>query len=116
MVQDRCLLHLALRQTGSWTREVTGFDPAKDKRKLDPLCPVRNVTTAYPPTMLVHGTEDTDVPYALSAAMAQELERHQVPHELVSVPGASHGLKKGDQALIAEAHAKAIAFIKEKLR
>src|SRR6185503_11227179 len=67
--------YLYLRQNGLWTREVTGFEPEKEKAKLDPYCPVRNVTSAYPPTLLVHGTEDTDVPYDLSAAMARELER-----------------------------------------
>src|SRR5262249_53414613 len=79
------------RQNGLWTKEVTGFDPAKDKAKLDPYCPVRNVSPEYPPTLLVHGTEDTDVPYQLSADMAKELARHKVPHELVTVEGAGHG-------------------------
>src|SRR5262249_8034500 len=41
-----------LRQNGLWTREVTGFDPVKDKTKLDPYCPVRNVSHNYPPTLL----------------------------------------------------------------
>ena len=76
-----------LRQNGLWTQEVTGFDPAADRAKLDPYCPVRNVSPEYPPTLLVHGTEDTDVPYELSADMAKELARHKVPHELVTVPG-----------------------------
>jgi acetyl esterase/lipase len=105
-----------LRQNGLWTIEVTGFDPAKDRAKLDPFCPVRNVSPAWPPTMLVHGTEDTDVPYDLSAAMAEELGRHKVPHELVTVPGAGHGLSGGDRKLASEAHAKALEFIKKHLK
>ena len=88
-----------LRQNGLWTKEVTGFDPVKDKAKLDPYCPVRNVSTEYPPTLLVHGTEDTDVPYQLSADMAKELARHKVPHELVTVAGTGHGLAGGDPIL-----------------
>src|SRR5262245_20777025 len=64
--------YLYLRQHGLWTREVTGFDPQKERDRLDPYCPVRNVTADYPPTLLVHGTEDTDVPYEQSAAMAKE--------------------------------------------
>jgi dipeptidyl aminopeptidase/acylaminoacyl peptidase len=74
------------------------------------------VTPAYPPTLLIHGTVDTDVPYDLSAAMAKEFERHKVPHELVTVPGAGHGLSGGDKKLIADAYAKAKAFIVEKLK
>lgn len=105
-----------LRQNGLWTREVTGFDPATEKAKLDRYCPVRNVTPAFPPTLLVHGTEDTDVPYQLSADMAKELARHKVPHELVSVPGAGHGLAGGDKKLVAEAHAKALAFVRARMK
>jgi acetyl esterase/lipase len=105
-----------LRQNGLWTREVTGFDPAKEPRKLDPYCPVRNVSADYPPTLLVHGTEDTDVPYELSAAMAKELDRRKVPHELVTVRGAGHGLAGGDKKLVAEAHEKAEAFIRKHMK
>src|SRR5207244_5136787 len=104
--------YLYLRQNGLWTREVTGFDPEKDSGKLDPYCPVRNVSRDYPPTLLVHGTEDTDVPYELSEAMARELARHKVPHELVTVPGAGHGLSGGDKKIVADAHAKALDFIR----
>jgi len=103
-----------LRQNGLWTKEVTGYE-ASDRAKLDPYCPVRNVSPDYPPTLLVHGTEDTDVPYQLSADMARELARHKVPHELVTVAGAGHGLSGGDKKRNADAHAKALAFIRTHL-
>jgi dipeptidyl aminopeptidase/acylaminoacyl peptidase len=105
-----------LRQNGLWTRVVTGFDPDKDKAKLDPYCSVRNVTGAYPPTLLVHGTEDTDVPYALSEAMAAELAKHKVAHELVTVKGGEHGLAGADKMLVAAAQAKALAFVRNHLK
>jgi acetyl esterase/lipase len=108
--------YLYLRQNGLWTKEVTGFDPAADRGKLDRYCPVRNVSPEYPPTLLVHGTEDTDVPYQLSAEMAKALARSQVPHELVTVPGAGHGLSGGDKKLVADAHARALAFIRTHLK
>jgi acetyl esterase/lipase len=104
-----------LRQNGLWTKEVTGFDPVADRAKLDPYCPVRNVSPEYPPTLLVHGTEDTDVPYQLSADMARELARHKVRHELVTVAGAGHGLSGGDKTQVAAAHARALAFIRTHL-
>jgi acetyl esterase/lipase len=108
--------YLYLRQNGLWTREVTGFDPEKDRRQLDRYCPVRNVTGDYPPTMLVHGTEDTDVPYELSEAMAKELARHKVVHELVTVPGAGHGLAGGDRKRVDEANDKAVEFLRRRLK
>lgn len=103
--------YLYLRQNGLWTKEITGFDPLAERAKIDPFCPVRNVTAAYPPTLLVHGTADTDVPYELSAAMAKELERNKVPHALVTVLGAGHGLAGGNRKRNDEAHAKALAFL-----
>lgn len=112
----RSRYYLFLRQNGLWTREVTGFDPVADRAKLDPYCPVRNVTPDYPPTMLVHGTADTDVPYDLSEAMAKELARHKVAHELVRVDGAGHGLTPGDKKLADDAHQKALAFIRKHLK
>lgn len=107
--------YLYLRQNGLWTNEVTGFDPKKDREKLTPYCPVRNVTKDYPPTLLVHGTEDTDVPYKLSADMAAAFTKNKVPYELVTVKGAGHGLSGGDKKLVDEAHAKALAFIRKQM-
>jgi dipeptidyl aminopeptidase/acylaminoacyl peptidase len=48
--------------------------------------------------------------------MAKELGRHKVPHELVTVPGAGHGLAGGDKQLVAEAHRRVSAFIREQLK
>jgi acetyl esterase/lipase len=111
-LKNRGRFYLYLRQNGLWTREVTGFELEKDKARLDPFCPVRNVTKDYPPTMLVHGTEDTDVPYQLSVNMAKELERVGVVHEFVTVPGAGHGLSGGDKKLVDEAYEKSLGFVR----
>lgn len=113
--QARSQFYLYLRQNGLWTKEVTGFDPG-EKAKLDPFCPVRNITPKYPPILMVHGTADTDVPHSLSADMAKELARQQVPHELLSLQGAEHGLAGGDPKAVAEARAKAVEFVRKHLR
>ena len=105
-----------LRQNGLWTKEVAGFDPETERMKLNPFCPIRNITVQYPPILMVHGMVDTDVPYEQSAAMAKELARHGVQHEMVTVPDAGHGLAGGDKKLVADAHARAVEFIREKLK
>lgn len=104
-----------LRQNGLWTQVVTGFDPVAEKSKLDPYCPVRNITKDYPPILMIHGTKDDDVPYELSAAMARELARQKVAHELVTVPDAGHGLSGGRKDLVQEANQKALDFVRTHL-
>ncbi len=105
-----------LRQHGLWTKEVTGFDPETERINITPYCPVRNISYRYPPIMMLHGTDDNDVPYEKSAAMAEELERHNVPNEFITIPRAGHGLRGGDKKMVAEAHSRALAFIKKHLK
>lgn len=112
---NRGTYYLFLRQNGLWCREVTGFDPATERAKLDPYCPVRNVTPDYPPTALIHGTADTDVPYQESVDMDRALAAQKLPHELVTVENGGHGLGGGDPKVIVEAHARAMAFIRQHL-
>jgi dipeptidyl aminopeptidase/acylaminoacyl peptidase len=114
--KDRGRFYLYLRQNGLWTKEVTGLDPQTERRKLDPFCPVRNISAEYPPILMIHGAKDDDVPYEQSAAMAAELARQKVAHELLKVPGAGHGLAGADKKLVAEAHERAAAFIRKHLK
>ena len=66
---------------------MSGWDPHSETAKFFPFMPVKNVTRDYPPTMLIHGTDDTDVPYEQSLLMAEQLKMHGVPHELVTIEG-----------------------------
>jgi len=88
---DRGRFYLYTRQRGLWPIEVTGHDPDKEPRAFDRLCPIRNVTKDYPPTLLLHGDNDTDVPYEQSVLMAKELGRHSVQYEFIPMAGRGHG-------------------------
>ena len=99
------------RQKGIWPFEVSGWDPRAEAERFESYMPVRNVTPDYPPTLLIHGTADTDVPYEQSALMAEQLEANGVEHELISIAGAEHGLSGGDPALVDEAYASALDFV-----
>ena len=57
-------------------------------------CPIRNVTDEYPPTLLLHGDCDAGVPHEQSAAMAEELARHSVATELVTIEGGLHSFDR----------------------
>jgi len=50
-----------------------------DPKAFDPFCPARNVTAKYPPTMLLHGDKDTDVPFSQSEQMAAEFQNTACP-------------------------------------
>jgi acetyl esterase/lipase len=104
------------RQTGTWPLAVSGWDPVNDARRFDPFMPVKSVTPEYPPTVMIHGTDDTDVPHEQSVMMAEQFKRHQVPHILISIDGGEHGFGGGDPKQIDEAYSKAFEFVDERLQ
>ena len=99
------------RQHGLWPKAVSGWDPHSEADKFFPFMPVKNVTSTYPPTLMIHGTEDTDVPYEQSAMMAEQFESNGVEHQLISIEGGEHGLGGGDPSEIDAAYDAAMAFI-----
>ena len=108
--------YLYTRQQGLWPREVVGHDPDKEPRVFDPLCPVRNVSKSYPPTLLLHGDKDTDVPFEQSVLMARELERHGVQHEFIALAGKGHGFDRdASDPAIAAAFDRVMAFLQKPL-
>jgi len=103
--------YMYCRKHGFWPKAVSGWDPFSEARKFFPYMPVKNVNRKYPPTMLIHGTKDTDVPYKQSLMMAEEFKKHKVEHELVTILGAEHGLRDGDPKLVDAAYNSAVEFI-----
>ncbi|MEZ4860167.1 MAG: alpha/beta hydrolase [Caldilineaceae bacterium] len=95
--------YLYCRQQGLWPQEVGGRDPVADPAFFAPYCPVQQVTPDYPPTLLLHGDHDTDVPYAQSVLMDAALARQQVPHELLTIPAGEHGFDGNPDAPAAQA-------------
>ncbi len=104
--------YLYCRQNGIWPNEVAVHDPHTEPKWFDPYCPIRNVSAEYPPTLLIHGTEDTDVPYSESKNMAARLAQAGVRHELVTVAGAGHGLSGAKPDKVAQIAQRAAEFVK----
>ena len=71
----------------------------------------RKVTKQFPPTLLLHGDKDTDVPYEQSTLMAEEFKKHNVDYQLISLPDAEHGLAGGDPKLIDDAYNAVVPFL-----
>ncbi len=107
--------YLYYRQRGLWPQEVGGHDPHKEADWFRPYCPLQTVTPDYPPTLLLHGDEDTDVPVEQSRLMAQALAAQGVAQELRILPGQPHGFdgKGMDNPLVAEVFEQALAFLSQ---
>ncbi len=112
---DRWKLFVYLKQTGRWTQVASGLDPATERDKLTPYCPIRNLTPEYPPLMMLHGTADKDVPFEKSVEMARELKRLGGSHELIAIENGQHGLWGGDPEKIQQAFDRSRTFIREHL-
>ena len=109
--------YLYTRQQGLWPKEVGGFDPDNEPEAFHPYCPIRHVTKNYPSTLLLHGDNDTDVPFELSVLMAKELERHKVDHEFIAMPGMGHGFdNQMFNPIVAQTFDRVIAFLDKRLR
>jgi acetyl esterase/lipase len=113
---DRGYFYLYCRQQGLWPIEVAGQDPRMEPTWFEGYCPIRNVTVAYPPTILVHGTADMDVPYSESKNMAARLTEVGIEHELITLEGAGHGLAGAGPGAAESAETRAAAFLQEHLR
>jgi len=89
--RDRFRFYLYCRQHGLWPEQVLGVDPHANPEAFQPYQPIAQVTADYPPTLLLHGTGDTDVPYQRSAEMAMVLQEASVRHALITIPDGPHG-------------------------
>jgi acetyl esterase/lipase len=109
---QRGKFYIYCRQNGLWPKQVAGHDPQTEDKWFEPYCPIRNVTANYPPTMLIHGTADTDVPYSLSKDMNAKLSKAGVVHEFITVEGAGHGLAGAKPEEVSRVAARAVEFVK----
>jgi dipeptidyl aminopeptidase/acylaminoacyl peptidase len=103
------------RQHGLWPRAVTGWDPHLERERFLPFMPIANVAPGHPPTLLIHGTEDTDVPYERSVEMAAALREAGVEHRLLTVEGGEHGLDEVAEETKEEVFAEAEGFLRSHL-
>jgi acetyl esterase/lipase len=81
---------------------LLGGSPSKLPRRSDSASPLRYVAPGNPPVLIVHGSDDLLVPIGQSRALADALERADVPHRLVVVEGARHGfgIDAGPRSLV----------------
>lgn len=104
-----------LEQNGLLVRAFSDWDPKVEPEKFFPYMPLKNVSPSFPPTALLHGDADNLVPFEQAVMMAKELEKHNVPHELIIVPGGDHGLTNLKPEDFAGAYDRVVEFVLERL-
>ncbi len=112
---ERARIRKYLRRTGTWAEGVCGVDPAKDPGRFKSICPLYNIFPEYPPTLLVHGEANTNVPFQQSVDLADELSRHGVSHKMISIPDGVHGFesKMASDPIVEESFQEILQFLKK---
>lgn len=104
-----------IRRAAQWPKAVSGWDPLTEAFRFAPYLPVRHLTRSFPPTFLLHGEADSDVPFTEARRLAAGLLEHGVEHRLVGLAGVEHGFRGADPAILAQAHADLTAFLRRHL-
>lgn len=69
---------------GSVTRAIM---PSGNYSEVDPL---QNIHQGFPPTFIVHGVDDRQIPIQVSRNLLQKLRDNGVQSEMVEIPGEGH--------------------------
>jgi dipeptidyl aminopeptidase/acylaminoacyl peptidase len=92
-----------------WNRFL-GIDTYNDP-KLASISPTKQASQASAPIMLIHGKDDTVVPYGQSVDMAKALQAAGKPVEFVALRGEDHWLSSAGTRL--EMLTSAVAFLEK---
>jgi dipeptidyl aminopeptidase/acylaminoacyl peptidase len=88
-------LHTWYATTEPWiaAAAVTKYgDPARDRELLTDLSPMNWLDNLRAPLLLVHGSDDTNVPLSESEQVAASLQSRGLPHRLITFEGEGHEL------------------------
>lgn len=88
---ERFLFYLHCRQEGTWLSHVTGLNLQLDSDALKRLNPLDLVTPDFPPAFLIHGDQDTDVPYEESVKMMEKINQANGRAKLLTMQNRDHG-------------------------
>lgn len=115
-IERRYAIYLYCRQQGKWIDYVSGLNTKTNSPKLRPYCPVENIDSGYPATLLLHGDADSDVPYQESVKMGQALSKFNVNQQVITIPNGEHSFDQNmENPVVIEAFEQVIAFLKGNL-
>lgn len=109
-------IYLYMRQQGEWLKYTTDFESHTHIEELKSYSPLYLVDESYPPTLLLHGNEDEEVPYDQSLQMQAILNEKNVKNDFVIIEGGKHSFDKlMFRTEVKEAFQKVIIFLNEVL-
>ena len=115
-IEKRYAIYMHARQHGVWIEEITGLIPIIAKEELSKYCPLHHVQADYPPTLLLHGTNDEDVPYDQAVMMLDALQKNGVESKLITIPEGKHQFDEDWQSpIVQNAFEEVITFLKNNL-
>jgi pectinesterase len=79
------------------------------------ISPIQYINAGLPAFLLIHGTEDTSVPYSQSINFMAKLKHYNAPCELITIEGAGHRITEWE-ALHPGYLDKAVAWLKQTLQ
>ncbi|WHY85166.1 alpha/beta hydrolase [Neobacillus novalis] len=109
-IQKRYAIYMYARQNGVWIEEISG---GLNKEQLSQFCPINFTSADFPPTLLLHGTMDEDVPYEQSVLMSEALTKVGVESSLITIPNGKHVFDEDWQnPIVQKAFDEVITFLK----
>jgi acetyl esterase/lipase len=116
-VHERLGFYLYCRQQGIWGREIVGKDIDDFELLVRLYCPIHTISSDYPPTLLLHGDQDTDVPVSESLSLAEKFSGAATKYELIILPGYGHGFDMVEEGSgdphVSQAFEAVIKFLKK---
>ncbi|MED3549875.1 alpha/beta hydrolase [Cytobacillus praedii] len=111
-IERRFGIYLYCRQQGKWIDYLTD----KNEGTLDPFCPLKKVDESYPPTLLLHGDADEDVPFEQSVFMSEALNKAGITNKLITIKNGKHSFDENmSDPVVAESFEEVCRFLKERL-
>lgn len=83
--------YTALFQHRLTGRRLEQSPESEEERIYHAASPITYVTDDDPPVLLIHGDQDTVVPFSQSEVIKEALEKENVDVELIRMPGGGHG-------------------------
>jgi acetyl esterase/lipase len=89
---QRMPYYVYCRQQGLLAQMTAGCDPVRDLARLEYYSPHLRIDPETPPTIFLHGEDDSDAVQAESRLMYESLKKGNIPTEYLSVPDVGHFL------------------------